>query len=125
VRVEQRDLGVDLGDGDLLTEHSRTAASSTVQERLARSPSTGERFSHRSPHQPASARTTAPDSAGVILARGREPQQFADELHTLLTNVGIQGPYVLVANSASGKTARQPQPRLTCAAKGSRWRFAP
>jgi pimeloyl-ACP methyl ester carboxylesterase len=42
----------------------------------------------------------------VILARGREPQQFADELQTLLTNAGIQRPYVLVAHSASGKTAR-------------------
>ena len=38
--------------------------------------------------------------------RPRSPQQFADELHTLLTNAGIQGPYVLVMHSISGKTAR-------------------
>jgi hypothetical protein len=62
--------------GDLLTEHSRTAASYTAQERLARSPSTGERFSHRSPHQPASARTTAPDSAGVILVPAACPSSL-------------------------------------------------
>jgi pimeloyl-ACP methyl ester carboxylesterase len=38
--------------------------------------------------------------------RPRSPQQFADELHTLLTNAGIPGPYVLVGHSISGKTAR-------------------
>ncbi len=36
----------------------------------------------------------------------RSPQQFADELHVLLTNAGVEGPYVLVAHSISGKTAR-------------------
>jgi pimeloyl-ACP methyl ester carboxylesterase len=36
----------------------------------------------------------------------RSPRQFADELHTFLTNAGIQGPYVLVSHSMSGKTAR-------------------
>lgn len=38
--------------------------------------------------------------------RPRSPQQFSDELHALLTNAGIQGPYVLVTHSISGKTAR-------------------
>ena len=36
----------------------------------------------------------------------RNPQQFASELHLLLTNAGVEGPYVLVAHSISGKTAR-------------------
>ena len=36
----------------------------------------------------------------------RTPQQIADELHTLLTNAGIQGPYVLVGHSAAGKHVR-------------------
>ena len=36
----------------------------------------------------------------------RSPQQFASELHALLTKGGIEGPYVLVAHSLSGKTAR-------------------
>jgi pimeloyl-ACP methyl ester carboxylesterase len=36
----------------------------------------------------------------------RSPQQFASELHALLTKGGVEGPYVLVAHSLSGKTAR-------------------
>jgi pimeloyl-ACP methyl ester carboxylesterase len=36
----------------------------------------------------------------------RSPQQFASELHALLTGGGVDGPYVLVAHSISGKTAR-------------------
>jgi pimeloyl-ACP methyl ester carboxylesterase len=36
----------------------------------------------------------------------RIPQQFASELHALLTKGGVEGPYVLVAHSLSGKTAR-------------------
>jgi len=36
----------------------------------------------------------------------RNPQQFASELHMLLTNAGVKGPYVLVGHSISGKTAR-------------------
>ncbi len=36
----------------------------------------------------------------------RSPQQFASELHALLTKGGVEGPYVLVAHSISGKTAR-------------------
>jgi pimeloyl-ACP methyl ester carboxylesterase len=36
----------------------------------------------------------------------RSPQQFAGELHALLANAGVEGPYVLVAHSISGKTAR-------------------
>jgi pimeloyl-ACP methyl ester carboxylesterase len=54
-------------------------------------------------------RVCAHDRAGLGWSDpGPRPraQQYADELHTLLTNVGIQGPYVLVTHSASGKTAR-------------------
>ena len=36
----------------------------------------------------------------------RSPQQFAAELHALLTNSGVEGPYVLVGHSIAGKTAR-------------------
>jgi pimeloyl-ACP methyl ester carboxylesterase len=36
----------------------------------------------------------------------RTPRQLADELHTLLTNAGIAGPYVLVGHSLAGKNAR-------------------
>jgi pimeloyl-ACP methyl ester carboxylesterase len=36
----------------------------------------------------------------------RTPSQIADELHTLLVNAGIQGPYVLVGHSAAGKHVR-------------------
>jgi pimeloyl-ACP methyl ester carboxylesterase len=36
----------------------------------------------------------------------RSPAHIADELHTLLTNAGIEGPIVLVAHSAGGKHAR-------------------
>jgi pimeloyl-ACP methyl ester carboxylesterase len=57
-----------------------------------------------------STRVCAYDRAGLGWSdpgpRPRGPQQFANELHTLLTNAGIQGPYVLVAHSISGKTAR-------------------
>jgi pimeloyl-ACP methyl ester carboxylesterase len=57
-----------------------------------------------------STRVCAYDRAGLGWSdpgpRPRSPQQFADELHALLTNAGIQGPYVLVAHSISGKTAR-------------------
>ena len=63
--------------------------------------------------QPEIATTTrvcAYDRAGLGWSepgpRPRSPQQFADELHTLLTNAGVEGPYVLVAHSISGKTAR-------------------
>jgi pimeloyl-ACP methyl ester carboxylesterase len=38
--------------------------------------------------------------------RSRTPGQIADELHTLLVNAGIQGPYVLVGHSAGGKHVR-------------------
>ena len=55
-------------------------------------------------------RVCAYDRAGLGWSepgpRPRSPRQFADELHTLLTNAGIQGPYVLVTHSISGKTAR-------------------
>ena len=36
----------------------------------------------------------------------RTPGQIARELHTLLTNAGIPGPYVLVGHSAGGKNVR-------------------
>jgi pimeloyl-ACP methyl ester carboxylesterase len=55
-------------------------------------------------------RVCAYDRAGLGWSepgpRLRSPQQFADELHTLLTNAGVEGPYVIVAHSISGKTAR-------------------
>ena len=38
--------------------------------------------------------------------QSRTPGQIADELHTLLANAGIQGPYVLVGHSAGGKHVR-------------------
>src|SRR4029453_11162956 len=63
--------------------------------------------------QPEIAMTTrvcAYDRAGLGWSepgpRPRSPQQFADELYTLLTNAGVEGPYLLVAPSISGKTAR-------------------
>ena len=63
--------------------------------------------------QPEIATTTrvcAYDRAGLGWSepgpRPRSPQQFADELYTLLTNAGVEGPYLLVAHSISGKTAR-------------------
>jgi pimeloyl-ACP methyl ester carboxylesterase len=36
----------------------------------------------------------------------RTPRQIAEELHTLLVNAGIEGPYVLVGHSAGGKHVR-------------------
>jgi pimeloyl-ACP methyl ester carboxylesterase len=36
----------------------------------------------------------------------RTPRQIADELHMLLTNAGIAGPYVLVGHSLGGKNVR-------------------
>src|SRR4051812_37119691 len=36
----------------------------------------------------------------------RTPRQIADELHTLLTNAGNAGPYVLVGHSLGGKNVR-------------------
>ena len=57
-----------------------------------------------------STRVCAYDRAGLGWSEPgptpRSPQQFADELHALLTNAGVEGPYVLVAHSISGKTAR-------------------
>jgi pimeloyl-ACP methyl ester carboxylesterase len=58
----------------------------------------------------AQTRVCAYDRAGM--GRGeagpgpRSPARFADELHRLLTNAGIPGPYVLVVHSLSGKSAR-------------------
>jgi pimeloyl-ACP methyl ester carboxylesterase len=57
-----------------------------------------------------STRVCAYDRAGLGWSEPgplpRSPQQFADELHLLLTNAGVEGPYVLVVHSISGKTAR-------------------
>src|SRR5215218_8259376 len=57
-----------------------------------------------------STRVCAYDRAGLGWSEPgptpRSPQQFAAELHALLTNGGVEGPYVLVAHSLSGKTAR-------------------
>jgi pimeloyl-ACP methyl ester carboxylesterase len=62
------------------------------------------------PHIATRTRVCAYDRAGLGWSepgpRPRSPQQFAAELHTLLTNAGVEGPYVLVAHSISGKTAR-------------------
>src|SRR5215207_2765747 len=63
--------------------------------------------------QPALGRTTrvcAYDRAGMGWSdpgpQPRTPRQIADELHTLLTNAGIAGPYVLVGHSLGGKNVR-------------------
>jgi pimeloyl-ACP methyl ester carboxylesterase len=63
--------------------------------------------------QPEIARSTrvcAYDRAGLGWSEPgplpRSPQQFATELYALLANAGVEGPYVLVAHSISGKTAR-------------------
>jgi pimeloyl-ACP methyl ester carboxylesterase len=57
-----------------------------------------------------STRVCAYDRAGLGWSEPgplpRSPQQFAAELYALLTNAGVEGPYVLVAHSISGKTAR-------------------
>ncbi len=63
--------------------------------------------------QPELATTTrvcAYDRAGMGWSdpspRARTPDNIAEELHTLLANADIAGPYVLVAHSLSGKYAR-------------------
>ena len=63
--------------------------------------------------QPDLGRTTrvcAYDRAGMAWSdpssNTRTPAIVAEELHTLLANAGIAGPYVLVAHSLSGKYAR-------------------
>jgi pimeloyl-ACP methyl ester carboxylesterase len=63
--------------------------------------------------QPDVARTTrvcAYDRAGMGWSDSsphqRTPVAIAEELHTLLNNAGVSGPYVLVAHSLSGKYAR-------------------
>lgn len=57
-----------------------------------------------------SARVCAYDRAGMGWSdpspQPRTPRQIADELHTLLTNAGIAGPYVLVGHSLAGKNVR-------------------
>src|SRR5829696_3823744 len=63
--------------------------------------------------QPELSRTTrvcAYDRAGMGWSdpspQPRTPRQIADELHTLLTNAGVAGPYVLVGHSLAGKNVR-------------------
>ncbi len=63
--------------------------------------------------QPELGRTTrvcAYDRAGMgwseRSSQPRTPRQLAHELHTLLTNAGIAGPYVLVGHSLAGKNVR-------------------
>lgn len=63
--------------------------------------------------QPELATTTrvcAYDRAGMGWSdpglRARRPEQIAEELHTLLVNADVSGPYVLVGHSLSGKYAR-------------------
>src|ERR1043165_9432869 len=63
--------------------------------------------------QPELGRTTrvcAYDRAGMGWSdpgpQPRTPRRIADELHTLLTNAGIAGPYVLVGHSLGGKNVR-------------------
>jgi pimeloyl-ACP methyl ester carboxylesterase len=63
--------------------------------------------------QPSLGRTTrvcAYDRAGMGWSdagpQPRTPRQIADEVHTLLTNAGIAGPYVLVGHSLAGKNVR-------------------
>jgi len=62
------------------------------------------------PHIATSTRVCAYDRAGLGWSdpgpTPRSPQQFVAELHALLTKGGVEGPYVLVAHSISGKTAR-------------------
>jgi pimeloyl-ACP methyl ester carboxylesterase len=57
------------------------------------------------------ARVCAYDRAGFGWSerspRGRAPQEVAAELHTLLTNAGESGPYVLVGHSLGGVFIRQ------------------
>jgi pimeloyl-ACP methyl ester carboxylesterase len=63
--------------------------------------------------QPELARTTrvcAYDRAGMGWSdpgpQPRTPSQIAGELHTLLSNAGVAGPYVLVGHSLAGKNVR-------------------
>jgi pimeloyl-ACP methyl ester carboxylesterase len=63
--------------------------------------------------QPELGRTTrvcAYDRAGMGWSdpgpQPRTPSQIAGELHTLLTNAGVAGPYVLVGHSLAGKNVR-------------------
>ena len=55
-------------------------------------------------------RVCAYDRAGMGWSESgpqpRTPEQNARELHTLLTNAGLEGPYVLVGHSLAGKNVR-------------------
>jgi len=55
-------------------------------------------------------RVCAYDRAGMGWSESgpepRTPERIARELHTLLTNAGIEGPYVLVGHSLAGKNVR-------------------
>ena len=62
------------------------------------------------PELAATTRVCAYDRAGYGWSdpspKPRTPSQIADELHTLLVNADIEGPYVLVGHSAAGKHVR-------------------
>lgn len=62
------------------------------------------------PELGATTRVCAYDRAGMGWSdpglRARTPEQIAEELHTLLVNADVPGPYVLVGHSLSGKYAR-------------------
>jgi len=62
------------------------------------------------PELAATTRVCAYDRAGYGWSdpspQPRTPRQIAEELHTLLVNAGIEGPYVLVGHSAGGKHVR-------------------
>lgn len=62
------------------------------------------------PELAATTRVCAYDRAGYGWSdpspHARTPGQIVDELHTLLVDAGIQGPYVLVGHSAAGKHVR-------------------
>ena len=62
------------------------------------------------PELEATTRVCAYDRAGMGWSdpglRARTPEQIAEELHTLLVNANVPGPYVLVGHSLSGKSAR-------------------
>jgi pimeloyl-ACP methyl ester carboxylesterase len=62
------------------------------------------------PELAATTRVCAYDRAGYGWSdpspQSRTPGQIVEELHTLLLNAGIEGPYMLVGHSAAGKHVR-------------------
>lgn len=67
-------------------------------------------WSRVQPELATTTRVCAYDRAGMGWSdrglRAQSPEQIAEELHTLLMNADVRGPYVLVAHSLSGKYAR-------------------